>query len=225
MAPVFENPWFMSLPERERDALLAAAAPQSLGRGAILFRKGERTADTAADGFYCVVSGCLKASSLHENGRESILTLIEPGHWFGELTLVDPAGRSHDITAVVDTDVLVVRNEAFERLMESPVFVRAIARLLALRLRMVFSALDDGALCSTSMRIVRRLVMLAHGDANALPSGRTRLPVSQDALAMMLGISRQTLNKELRSLAEADLVRVGYRHIDIPCLDRLLAFG
>ena len=52
---------------------------------------------------------------------------------------------------------------------------------------------------------------------------RARVTVSQEALAMMLGITRQTLSKELKVLARDGVLSLGYGRIDIlsvPELDK-----
>jgi CRP/FNR family cyclic AMP-dependent transcriptional regulator len=41
------------------------------------------------------------------------------------------------------------------------------------------------------------------------------LPVSQEALAMMLGITRQTLSKELKALVQGGAISLGYGRIAI----------
>jgi CRP/FNR family cyclic AMP-dependent transcriptional regulator len=50
---------------------------------------------------------------------------------------------------------------------------------------------------------------------------RLRVGVSQEALAMMLGITRQTLSKELKALVEAGVLNLGYGQIDIVSLKGL----
>ena len=50
---------------------------------------------------------------------------------------------------------------------------------------------------------------------------RSRVLVSQEGLAMMLGITRQTLSKELRVLAGHGVVELGYGYIDVVSADDL----
>jgi DNA-binding transcriptional regulator LsrR (DeoR family) len=47
------------------------------------------------------------------------------------------------------------------------------------------------------------------------------IPVSQESLAMMLGMSRQSLSKELKFFEQAGLIRLGYRSVRILSLDKL----
>jgi CRP-like cAMP-binding protein len=39
--------------------------------------------------------------------------VVEPGNWFGEISLIDGSPRTHDATALTPVDLLVVPPEAF----------------------------------------------------------------------------------------------------------------
>lgn len=214
------NPWFATLPPPLAEAVLAAGRVQKLAAGEVLFRQGDAPGD-----WHAVCRGALKASSVSADGTESILAVLEPGNWFGEISLLDGAPRVHDATAVGATTVFVVPAEAFARFMQDPVFAAALARLMAGRLRMLFGMLEDATLRPTRARLARRLALLARGDATLASEPRQRLPVSQEALAMMLGLTRQTLSKELGELAKAGALKLGYRSIDIVDAELLRRLG
>jgi CRP/FNR family cyclic AMP-dependent transcriptional regulator len=211
-----ENPWFAALASEVRALMLARAEPLRLRRGEMLFRQGD-----APSGFYGLVSGTLKMSTLREDGKEAILAVIEPGIWFGEISLIDHAPRTHDATAVGNVEVLLLPRCAFDALMARADFAGAIARLLAGRIRLLYGIVEDATLRSTRVRVARRLLLLARGDAALSPRMRLRVPVSQEGLAMMLGMTRQTLSKELRLLADEGLIELGYGYIDVVAADRL----
>ena len=100
-------------------------------------------------------------------------------------------------------------------------FAQAIARLLAGRLRSLYSVVEDSTLRSTRTRVARRLLLLARGDATLAANTRPSVPVSQEALAMMLGITRQTLSKELKALQALGAVSMRYRRIEIVSIAHL----
>lgn len=213
------NPWFATLPPELADAVLATGRPQRLAAGEALFRQGDAPGD-----WHAVCSGAIKASSTAADGTEAILAVLEPGNWFGEISLLDGGPRVHDATAVGATTVFAVPADSFARFMRDPVFATALARLMAGRLRTLFGVVEDATLRPTRARLARRLALLARGDATQAREPRRRLPVSQEALAMMLGLTRQTLGKELGELARAGALKLGYRSIDIvdaELLDRL----
>lgn len=210
------NPWFGALPWAERRAMLAVADLHRLGPGEWLYRKGD-----AAGGFFGIVRGAFKISTLGDDGREAILSVMEAGNWFGEASLLDGLPRPHDAAAMQVCEVLVIGGGAFERLMQRPGFARAVARLLCNRVRVLYGLVEDSMLRSTRIRVARRLLALARGDSTFAPQARASIAVSQEALAMMLGITRQTLSSELKLLARAGVVALGYGRLEVLSLSEL----
>lgn len=202
--------WFAALAPAERQALVDAGEVVALRTGDMLYRKGD-----VGSCFFGVIAGAFKVSTLGEDGREGILAVMEPGNWFGEASLLDGLPRPHDVTAIEPSAVLVVGAASFERLMRRPAFARAIGALLCSRVRALYGLVEDAMLRSTRTRIARRLLSLARGDATMAVDVRARVSVSQEALAMMLGITRQTLSKELKALVQGGAITLGYGRIDI----------
>ncbi len=221
------NPWFGALPLRERRAMLSAAELLKVRPGEMLFRQGDKVG-AGSGAFYGLVQGSFKMSSLREDGKEAILVMLEQGNWFGEISLIDQLPRTHDATALGHAEVLAMPRAAFDALMQRPVFAQAISRLLAARMRSLYGMVEDVTLRSTRARVARRLLLLARGDATQSSDARRVVPVSQEGLAMMLGITRQTLSKELKALVGAGALVQGYGRIEIvsaAALERLGAAG
>ena len=218
------NPWFGALPLADRKAVLAACELQRLRPGEMLFRQGDRV-PAGQGAFYGLVSGRIKASSLREDGKEAILVVLEAGNWFGEISLLDRQPRTHDATALADSELLALPGRAFERLMKRPAFAQALCRMLAARVRSLYGMVEDATLRSTRARVARRLLLLARGDATQAREPRPHVPVSQEALAMMLGVSRQTLSKELQGLVREGAIALGYGRIEIASAARLEQLG
>lgn len=227
-AVLLANPWFAGLPVAVRGALVAGSEVVRLRSGEMLFRQGDPAAgapDGPTAGFYGLLSGLLKTSSLREDGREAILVVLEPGNWFGEVSMLDALPRTHDTTAMVDCEVLVLPKAAFRSLMQRAPFAQAVAQLLAARVRGLYGLMEDATLRSLRARVARRLLMLARGDATQASDYRASVDISQEALAMMIGVSRQTLSKELKALSEAGAVTLGYGAIGIDSPQKLMALG
>ncbi|KAA1011462.1 Crp/Fnr family transcriptional regulator [Paraburkholderia panacisoli] len=209
-----ENPWFQSLPPAEVDALLSAATPRQLTQGEFLYRQGDIIGASQA-AFFGVACGLLKLCILHPDGNEAILTITEPGNWVGEVALLDRMRRAHTAIAPVDTELLTVTAGKFNELMQRAPFAHAIAKLVAGRLRMTYGLMSDSALQSKQERVARRLLLLARGDMTESADERCIITTSQDTLAMMLNISRPTLNKELQALVKLGAIALRYGHIEI----------
>jgi CRP-like cAMP-binding protein len=204
------NPWFATLPRAEQTAMLELAEPVLVPRGGVLYRKG-----VLGCNFYGLTRGVVKISSVGPDGREGILALMEAGNWFSESSLLDGQPNPYDATALEEVEMLVITPEGFSQLMQRLPFAVAIARLEALRLRAVFGMVEDTMVRDMGARVARRLLLLAHGDATMAAQAKARVLVSQDALAMMLGVTRQTLWKEVRKLVDAGILGLGYGRIDI----------
>jgi CRP/FNR family transcriptional regulator, cyclic AMP receptor protein len=207
------NPWFDSLPPTEAQALLAATRPLRLRTGQCAWRQGDSVSDHGM-AFFGVLSGRMKASAVHLGGNESVLTVLEPGSWIGEVPILDPHPRHYTLSAMVDSTVLGVTLDDFMALMQRGGFALGMARLLASRTRIVWQMLNDLG-TDTPVRIARRLLMLAHGDGLLLPDGRVELNASKELLAQILNLSRPTLTRELQALADTGAIALHYGRIEI----------
>ncbi len=211
-----EDPWFGAASLHVREAMLTRCRRIRFVAGQFLFRQGD-----PPSGFFGVVRGVLKASTLTEGGKEGVLALLEPGNWFGEASAIDGLPRSHDVTALVPVDVLMIQDNDFDELMRVAGFAEAIARLQARHTRAMYAMLEDATLRSTRARVVRRLRRLARGDVTMAPVNRPVIHITQEMLAMMLGITRQTLALELKELEASAAISQSYRRITICSMEIL----
>lgn len=206
----FNEPWLESLGPASRAALLTEGRQISVAARSFVVRRGE-----PPNGFYGVIDGMLTASTLLEDGRQMIFGLLESGDWFGEGSSIDGLPRSHDIAVLRDAQLLHVPPPVLERLMHDARFARAMAVLQSARTRTMYSFFEDAALQTTRVRIARRLLKLTHGDAPLAPRTRRVVPVTQEMLSMMLGVTRQTLALELKALAATGAISLTYGRIVI----------
>jgi CRP/FNR family cyclic AMP-dependent transcriptional regulator len=214
------NQWFAGLEPAVQQEMLADSRRQRLNPGEFLLRQGD-----APGCFYGLLQGALKVSTLREDGKEAILTVFEVGNWFGGTSLLDGLPRMHDMSAVSAVEVCCIDPPQFDHLMRNNGFARAIAVLQAMHSRLVLRMLEDSMLRSTRVRIARRLAQLAHGDTTLSLNERHVLNVTQDSLAMMLGITRQTLALELKAMAAEGAVILKYGQVQIASLAKLKAMG
>jgi CRP/FNR family transcriptional regulator, cyclic AMP receptor protein len=213
------NAWFASLPLAEQHNLVVNSVLVRIDAGEPLFRRGD-----APDGFYGVVEGRLKASNVRSDGKEAILAILEPGTWFAQMSAVTGWPYARDVLALEPAQVLKLPLETFNASMERAVFAKAIATLVCQHTGLLYQMIEDATLHCTSTRIARRLMRLARGDATLAPENRSHIRVSHDTLAMMLGISRQTLALELKEMAAQGAVALRYGHVEIVSMDRLRSF-
>jgi CRP-like cAMP-binding protein len=116
----------------------------------------------------------------------------------------------------------VVSAPDFHRLIASSFEIHmAFTRLIGLRLRQALRWIDDAILSPLSARLAHRLVMLAD-PAGAEGQGPVGIGASQEDLAMMLGVSRQSVNRQLKLWEDAGLLRLEYKRIVLLAPQRLM---
>ena len=213
------NLWFSGLPHAAQEALMRHCEPVTLHAGEYLFRRGD-----APNGFFGLKCGKLKACTLREDGKEAILAVIEAGNWFGQTSMTSRQPRLRDVVALERSSLFVVRAQAFDELMQNQAFFRAVAELQLIHMNWLYRMVEDATLHSTRARIARRLLLLAAGDVTMLSQSRPEVAVSHDTLAMMLGITRQTLSLELKAMAEQGAIVLRYGRIEIISKEMLCSF-
>lgn len=173
------------------------------------------------DGLYCVLDGAVRVGAASVCGREALLAVVGPVHWFGEITLFDGGPRTHDAYAERDSTLFHVPRVALAALLDAtPAWWHAFGLLLTQKLRLAFDAIEDAALLPASARVARRLLLLAdsYGDAAC---ARRVVNVPQEDLALMLALSRQTVNQILRQFERDGLLVLRYGEIEIVDAARL----
>ena len=210
-----QNPWFASLPEDLAKQLQQKCKIKHLHDKQLLHQKND-----LADGFYCVLTGRIRASNFTLEGKELVLTWIQPGNWFGEISLIDGQPRTHDAHAEGSTTLLRMPKSAFDLLMAThQSWQRHIMRLLCQRVRATFSLIDETGCLSLKGQLCKRLSLMQQGlEEQHQGTMAKELAISQDSLAQLINSSRQTVNKILQALQADKVIALGYGKIII--LDR-----
>lgn len=203
------EPWFGSCPAALQQALVDLGRLQPLADGEPLFARGE-----AAAGLCCVVAGALRVGSIDAEGDAALLAFIEPYQWFGEISMIDGLPRTHDASAEGETELLLVPEAALQAWLDAhPLHWRDLARLACGKLRQAFEVLEDIQRLPLEQRLIKMLRRQARGYGSRPPRRTLRLP--QEQLALMMGVSRQSVNKALRTLETQGVLALRYGGIDL----------
>lgn len=213
------NPWFAGCDARLQAQLLAGGRRVRLSPGQALFERGGQGEDLC-----CVLEGALRVGAAQADGTASLLAWLEPGQWFGEISMLDGLPRTHDAVADGPSSVWLLPHAELQAWLEAhPACWRDVARLACTKLRLAFEVLEDIAQLPLQQRLAKRLALLAEGYGHAAPRRRIRLP--QEQLALMMGVSRQTVSKALHGLADRGLLAVHYGEIELMDLAALRALS
>jgi CRP-like cAMP-binding protein len=209
--------WFSGLDPRFQEDLLAAAVPRKLRKGEWLFARGD-----APSGLYGLASGAVRVTATAPSGREVLLALVEPPMWFGEISVLDGQPRTHDGIAEEESLVLQVPQAALDAILaKEPRWWRDLGVLVAGKLRLTFTVMEDIVVLPLPIRLARRLVLAAERYGEWQDRSSKVIDLRQDQIAAMLSTSRQTVNQALKDLEAKGLVRLSYGNIEILDLDGL----
>lgn len=128
---------FQTLDDRELEAVIPCCETVHYKKGAVIFRE-----DDPGEFMGFVVSGKLEVKKETEfKDKQIIIALLGKGSFAGEQSLFDDHQfRSATVTAVEDTEMIILRREAFRTLINtSPQIaikiLQEIIRILSIRLR------------------------------------------------------------------------------------------
>ena len=214
--------WFSKLSQPLRNAILSRATVRRLPDGAMMSSRG-----AAAEEWCGVAKGAVRVSSVSLAGKQITLTYVEPGTWFGDISLFDGLPRTHDSNSHGETTLLVVRKADFKELLaQHTELYEALLRLNCRRLRLMFDAVEDLNTRPLASRLARQILLLARSYGIAQGEEiRIGLQLAQEDLAQLLGASRQRVNQELKGFERDGAVRIEPTRLVVLSKDKLLVIA
>jgi CRP-like cAMP-binding protein len=202
LAVLRKHPYFSDLDPEAFDQLCRYAKHLTLKRGATIFSKGDPGTSLIA-----VISGTVKISVSSVDGRNAILNLVGAGEIFGEISLLDGLARSADATANSNCEIFVIdRREFIPFVRSQPALAMKFIELLCGRLRRTSDQVEEVILLNLPGRLASALLRLTEKYKLA-PGGRT-IAITQQEISEMVGMSRESINKQLRAWAARNWVRL-----------------
>jgi CRP/FNR family transcriptional regulator, cyclic AMP receptor protein len=209
---------FGQLPPAVIEHLGADMKRRRLRRGSVIFAKGE-----PGTGLMAVLAGAVKISVLSADGREIVLNIMREGDVFGEIALLDGHPRTADATAMMDSELMVVERRDFIPFLRShPDLTIQVIEILCSRLRRTTEQVREITSRNLPTRLARALLHLT-ADVER-PAGR-RVAITQHEISQIIGRSRESTNKQLRSWAKDGLIRLERGAVSVLDRDKLGALA
>lgn len=169
----------------------------------------------AGDRIYLLKRGVIKISALDEDGREIILALLRMGEVFGEEAALEDSPRDHMAEAYEDALVCIITKQDFLGMLRAhPDLAFKVTKLIGFRLKTFRSRVEKLLFKGAPARLAAALLELAqdHGVPDAqgilLP-----LRLSQQDLANLIGVTRESVNLALSDFRKRGFVAVEGRTI------------
>jgi CRP-like cAMP-binding protein len=215
--------WFSSLSPSLRHDILRCAYVKRHKDGDMLAARGD-----PPEQWIACAKGAVRVSSTSVSGKQITLTYVEPGIWFGDVSIFDGDRRTHDCYAHGDTTTLNVAKADFKKILSQHVeFYEAMLRLQSRRIRQLYGLVEDLNTLPLRARLAKQLnhLLRSYGvpslsDAKAV---RISLQLAQEELAQLLGASRQRVNQELKQMERELIIRIEPGGLVVLDRDALLA--
>ncbi len=205
-------PIFTDLTESDLNKIGAKMIPRVYEKGQMILLE-----ESLGETFFIITRGAVKVTRLSDDGREVILAILGESDFFGEMSLLDGEGRSANIVANEDAQVLTLSRRDFLDCLESyPKIAIALLEELAIRLRKSDQQIESLSLSDSEQRIGITLIRLAE-ELGTIKHGHVtvqNLPFQQD-IANMAGTSRETVSRTLKLLEDKALVKRDSRDLTI----------
>ncbi len=196
------HPLFGVLGDNHLARLAACATTRRVKRGATIFDKGD-------DGtsLFAVSAGTVKISAPSADGREALFNLMRGGEIFGEIALLDGQPRTAGAVAMTDCDLMVIeRRDFLAFVLDHPEVAIKLIESLCARMRLVSQRLEEALLLNLPTRLAKTLLWLAAHAGSDAPNGK--LAITQLEISQMVGMSRESTNKQLRAWTKRKWVRL-----------------
>jgi len=195
------HPILGELPTSSLQRLLTCATTRKVRRGTTLFTKGD-----AGTQLIAVLSGRVKIMVSSPDGREAVLNVVHEGEIFGEIALFDGRPRTAGAIAISDCELLSIDRRHFLPLVrEQPDIAIRLIEILCVRLRRSSEQFEDIMFLNLRARVAKLLLRLAEDVKGPPPR---KVLVTQQEMSQMAGMSRESINKQLRAWAQAKWVRL-----------------
>jgi CRP-like cAMP-binding protein len=198
--------------------ILKAADRQHWPEGSMVFQEGD-----AASGMYFVAKGMIKLVRISADGRESILTFVEPPNMFAEAAVF--IGK-YPVTAMTmaDTELLFLhKQKVMELVSQHESFLSYLFGAMARWLQRLVSKIDQLTLSDGTARVARYLLTefertkpdLSHKIARIILSAK------KGDLATLLNMNQPSLSRIFRRLQDDHLIKVEGKTIYLYDLEAL----
>jgi CRP/FNR family cyclic AMP-dependent transcriptional regulator len=194
---------FEELDDRELASIAAVAKPRRYAKDDVVFH-----ADESGDVFCLIKEGQVKITMISPEGKEIILSMIGPGEFFGEMSLLDDEPRSATVIAMEPLELVTIwRADFLQILAENFSITKKLLATLSRRLRTASNRIESLATMDVYGRLARFFLDLAREHGKPLDNGYVAVtrPTHQ-SIANMIGTSRETVSRLIHDLMKQNLL-------------------
>lgn len=179
--------------------------------------------DNNNDSLYILVEGRVKLTMLSPDGKEKVLTILQVGDIFGEMSLFDQ--DTHMITAEVIEDarlVILPFTDLKTIIRKEPGVAIKIIEALAKKTRLLTSQIRELVFQDAEGRLASLLMRFIEDFGIKVKSGHIiDLVLTHQEIANLMGSSRVTVTKLINQFIDEEIIKIYKRKILLTDLDKL----
>lgn len=194
---------FEALSDEEATSIMQMARMVNHPARHTIFQEGE-----PGDHLLVVMHGRVKVSLISPEGKEAILSILEPGDVFGEMALLDGEPRSASVTTMEKCSFLVIWRQDFLPFLErNPQVSLKLLAALSKRLRATNDMVGSLSFLNLPARLARILINLGQQYGKLTGEGiAIGIKLSQEELGNLVGVSRESVNRQIRLWVESGVL-------------------
>ena len=209
---------FSELTEEQLGLLANLVVVQNFNRDETVVLEG----DCSMKALYLIASGTVQVYMTGVDGRETILSFLERGDFFGEMSLIDGEPRSASVRTVTDAQLMIIHREPFLTLIrQTPEIAMSLLSEMSKRLRKANKQIGSLSTMSVSGRVAGTLLnlmeergMRIHTDNGNMVTVIHNRPTQQQ-LADMSGTTRETVSRICSLLVKTNAIAMTGKDIVI----------
>ncbi len=187
---------FSELEERQLEDIYELLTEKKFKKGETIFLAGDQ-----GDSMFFLREGKVKITRNSPDGKEHIVKFINPGEVFGEVILFGHEIYPATTTCLEDSRLNQLKRDDFkEFFLAHPEIGWGMLKTMANKLFFSQSRIESLALLDSKTRIIQSLLEMADENDLALKE------MSQQQLANYLGLTRETVSRNISQLKDEGLI-------------------
>jgi CRP/FNR family cyclic AMP-dependent transcriptional regulator len=203
------NELFKGLEENELSIVAELTTKKTVLKNTLVVSEGD-----TSNSMYLIKEGKVNVTLTSEDGKEMILTTLQQGDNFGELSLLDDDPRSANVIALEKCVFIVLHKADFYQLLkQNSTIAISVIKYLCKRVRFITNIAQSLAL----LDVYGRLVKLLHGLSIPGENGQLviSLPLTHKDIASRVGSSREMISRILSALEKGQYLTIENKIITI----------
>jgi CRP/FNR family transcriptional regulator, cyclic AMP receptor protein len=179
-----------------------SCVPLKIKRNVIICNQGAKLSC-----LYMIKQGEILLTRVSPDGRETLISILGPGEFFGESSLLSGTGTTFSASATRSSVLLQLPQRKFRLLLEDPQICRVLLAAIARRCDDAWTQMEVLG-CTHVRDKVRSGLLWLSGRMGVETREGVRIDLNQTQLARMVGCARETLTREVSELRRLRAVDV-----------------